>query len=145
MATAFKSDQITKIDSVPVQHVAPDELGGRVRRAYFSKQLPASGLAIGDTIDLVILPLGARVEGGQFVWDTAQGATATTAIGIAGTVGKYFAAAVTNALTVFRMADTIAQNYGVKTTVAERVIATNAAAAWTANSIIKGHVDYVVD
>lgn len=145
MATAFKSDQTTLTDAVPKSLIAPDELGGKVRRAYFTKTLPGSGLATGDSIDLVDLPIGARVLGGQFCWDAGQGVTATTAIGYSGATGRYFAAAVTNATTIFRIADTQAQNYGDKLTAAKRILATNAAAAWTASSVFKGHIDYIVE
>lgn len=145
MASTFKSDQVTKLDSIPVVHVPVDELGGRVRRAYFSITLPAAGLAAGDDIDLTVLPDGARIMGGQFVWDTAQGVVATTAIGYAGATGRYFAAAVTNATTINRIADTIAQNTGDKLSGGKRIKATNAAAAWTASSVLKGWIDYVVD
>lgn len=145
MAQTFKSDQYTKLDAVPVVHVAVDELYGRVRRATFTITLPGSGLATGDDIDLCPLPNGARILGGQFCWSAGQGVTATTAIGYAGDTGRYFAAAVTNATTVFRIADTQAQNYGDKLTGPKRLKATNAAAAWTASSVLKGHVDFVID
>jgi hypothetical protein len=111
----------------------------------FTITLAGSGLAIGDDIRLGELPIGARIVGGQFVWGTAQGAAATMAVGIAGSTGKYFAAAVTNALTVFRMADTIAQNHSVVLTAREVVLATNAVAAWTVSSALKGWIEYLVD
>ncbi len=145
MATAFQSDQVTNLNAVPRQMLKPADLHGRVRRAFFTKTLPGSGLAIADTIDLIPLPAGARVTGGQFCWDQTQGATATTAIGIAGATGKYFAAAVTASANVFRIADTQAQNYGATEAALVTLVATNAAAAWTASSVLKGHVDYVVD
>jgi hypothetical protein len=131
-----------KTQNVPVDHVSPDEWGGRVRRMYFEVTVPTSG--IGDTMTLGYIPAGARVCGGSFAFSAAQGATATTAIGIAGTTGKYRAAAVTNATTPFRIADSVADNLGSKTTARELVIATNAAATWTAGSF-KGYIDYVVD
>ena len=142
MATAFLSDQETKFQSNPTRKVGTDEGGGDAQRVYFSKTLPSSGLALGDTIALCRLPSGARVLGGQFCWDQTQGATATTAIGISGTTGKYFAAAVTASAAVFRIGDTQAQNFGVLTTAEEAVLATNAAAAWTASSILRGYIDY---
>jgi len=145
MATVFNSDQMAVILANPPGMNNSQVMGGRTRKMCFTKTLPASGLATGDSILLGELPIGARIVGGQFVWGTAQGATATTAIGITGTTGKYFVAAVTNALTVFRLADTLAQNYGAVLTAREVVQALNAAAAWTADSVLKGHIDYLVD
>ena len=144
MAT-FLSDQMTLLAAVPRSMVKSNEFGGRTRRAWFSITLPASGLATGDNITLCEIPAGARITGGNFRWGTAQGVTATTAIGIAGTTGKYFVAAVTNDLLVKQVADTIAHNYGVALTARETIIATNAAAAWAASSVLKGHIEYTVD
>lgn len=142
MATAFLSDQETKFQSNPPRKVGTDEGAGDVQRVYFSKTLPSSGLAIGDTIALCRVPAGARVVGGQFCWNATQGATATTAIGISGTSDKYFAAAVTASAAVFRLGDTQAQNFGAQTTAEEAIIATNAAAAWTASSVLRGFIEY---
>lgn len=149
MATVFNSDQQTAILSTSGKAPASD-VGGRVRRLYFSKTLPASGLATGDSIICGPLPKNARILGGQFVWDTAQGVTATTAVGDAGSTGRYFAAAVTNALTIFRIADTYAQNYGYSvpaptSTNDNNLQLLNAAAAWTASSKVSGHIDYMTD
>lgn len=141
MANA-NSVAIAKLVSVPVEHVKPNEMGGRVRRMYFEVTVPTSGA--GDTMTLGRIPKGARVAGGSFAFSAAQGATATTAIGIAGTTGKYRTAAITNATTPFRIADTTAENLGAETTSEETILATNAAAAWTAGTF-KGYIDYVSD
>jgi hypothetical protein len=139
MATAFLSDQATKYSASPGQKLSQTEGGGDQMAIFFSKTLPASGLAIGDTIELCRLPAGVRVLGLVFAWDTAQGGTATMAVGISGTTGKYFTAALTNALTQFAGANTIVQNYGALTTAEETVLATNAAAAWTVSTTLRGH------
>jgi hypothetical protein len=125
--------------------VNSNEYGGRSRKAFFSKTLASSGLATGDTIALCRIPKGARIMGGSFCWDTAQGGTATLAIGITGTTGKYLVAAVTNATTNVAFANSIATNLGAVTTAEEAILATNAAAAWTASSILRGWIEYVVD
>lgn len=139
MATAFLSDQATKYTAAAGQKLNPNEAGSDLSPIFFSKTLPSSGLAIGDTIELCRIPPGVRVLGLVFSWDTAQGATATMAVGISGTTGKYFTAALTNALTQFAGANTIVQNYGAVTTAEETILATNAAAAWTASSTLRGH------
>jgi hypothetical protein len=137
------SAQITQILAVPTEHVKVNELGGRVRTAYFSvAAVPTSGA--GDTMTLTRIPKGARVIRGVLQFTVAQGATATTAIGISGTTGKYRAAAVTNATTEFVFATTAAENMGSETTAEETIIATNAAAAWTA-AAFRGYIQYVVD
>src|SRR4029434_8184609 len=91
MATAFKSDQETASAASPPRKIGPSELG-KPYIAVFTHTLASSGLAIGDTIDLCDLPVGARVLYGEFCWSATQGATATTAIGITGPAAKYFAA-----------------------------------------------------
>lgn len=139
MATAFLSDQATKYSANPPQKLVSNEAGSDMSPIFFSKTLPSSGLAIGDTIELCRIPAGVRVLGLVFAWDTAQGGTATMAVGISGTTGKYFTAALTNALTQFAGANTIVQNYGAVTTAEETILATNAAAAWTASTTLRGH------
>jgi hypothetical protein len=140
MATAFLSDQETKFQANPGQKVGPVD-AGRVMAIPFTKTLPGSGLATGDTIALCRLPAGSRVLGGQFCWDQTQGATATTAIGISGTTGKYFAAAVTASAAAFALGTTQGTGYcGTALAAEEAVIATNAAAAWTASSVLRGHI-----
>jgi hypothetical protein len=136
------SDQIGKILSNPVQHVKPNEWGGRLRVAYFS--VPAVPTGLGDTMTLCKLPKGARVLGGKFAFSVAQGTTATTAIGTASNSGKYRAAAVTNSTSEFPIASTISENYGVELSNDETIIATNGAAAWSAASFA-GHILYSVD
>jgi hypothetical protein len=136
------SAQIAKVVATPVEHVKVNEWGGRLRYAFFSVAAVPTGA--GDTMTLCRIPAGARIVGGKFVFSVAQGATATTAIGIAGTAAKYRTAAITNALTEFLIASTVAENYGLELTAGETIIATNAAAVWTAASF-SGHIAYLVD
>lgn len=132
---------IAKLVSNPIEHVKPNEMGGRVRRAYF--QVDVVPVGAGDTMTLCRIPKGARVMGGSLAFSAAQGATATTAIGIAGATGKYRAAAITNATTPFVFAEDTTTG-GLETTTDETIIATNAAAVWT-TGVFKGHLDYVLD
>lgn len=136
------SDQIANAVAVPVVHNKPNEDGGRVRRKYFKVGTVPTGS--GDTMTLCKLPKGARVLGGRFWFSVAQGVTATTAIGISGTTGKYRTAAITNALTGFAIADSIVENVGEETTAEETILATNAAAAWAASNF-RGYMEYMVD
>ena len=141
MATAFLSDTETLIAAS--RKIGPADVGDK-HTVFFSKTLAASGLATGDTIALCRLPAGARVLYGEFCWSATQGATATTAIGITGTAAKYMAAAVTASTAKFPFAATQALGYGAALTADEVVIATNAAAAWTASSVLRGHIDYML-
>jgi hypothetical protein len=136
------STQIANLIADPVVHLRPDEQGGRVRRNYFTATVPTAGVA--DTMTLTRIPAGVRVMGGRIWFSAAQGAAATTAIGIAGTTGKYRAAAVTNATTGFPLAESIVENQGALTTAMETILATNAAATWTAGTF-RGFIEYVVD
>ena len=136
------SAQITAIASASGK-TSVTELAGRLRVAYFSvAAVPVVGIA--DTMTLTKLPKGAKPLRGVLQFTVAQGATATTAIGIAGTTGKYMVAAVTNATTEVVFLTTAATNMGVNTTAEETIIATNAAATWTA-SAFSGYIIYVVD
>jgi hypothetical protein len=121
--------------------ISANESHGRIRAAYFSCVVPTVGIA--DTMTLCTIPKGARVLSGSLHLTVAQGATATMAIGISGATGKYRAAAITNATTRFTFADTSA-THGLETTVEETIIATNAAATWTA-ATMTGYIEYVVD
>lgn len=142
MATAFLSDQETAVNASPPRKIAASQ-SGKITRVFFSHTLAASGLAIGDTIALCRLPVGAVPLYGEFCWSATQGATATTAIGISGTAAKYFAAAVTASTAKFPFVATQALGYGTALTAAETVLATNAAAAWTASSVLRGYIDYM--
>ena len=144
MAT-FNSDQYTLTQKAIPSKVSSNQWGGRLRRQYFTITLPAAGLATGDIINLGKLPPKSRILGGQFNWGTAQGITATTAVGTVASSGRYFAAAVTNSLAVVRIADTAAQNFGDELAAETLLIVTNAAAAWTASSVLQVIVDYIVD
>lgn len=132
----------TQITNMAAYRDTANATGGRLRYAYFTCVVPTVGIA--DTMTLTKLPKGARTVGGQIQFTVAQGATATTAVGIAGTTGKYFVAAVTNATTLFAMINSTTTNYGSETAAEETIIATNAAATWTAATCY-GHIAYLTD
>jgi hypothetical protein len=132
----------TQITNMTSYRDTANATGGRLRYAYFTCTVPTTGIA--DTMTLTKLPKGARVLGGRLQFTVAQGATATTAIGISGTTGKYFVAAVQNVTTYTEMAKNVTENYGTETTAEETIIATNAAATWTAATCY-GHIAYLTD
>jgi len=139
---SLNSDQMTL--SAAGSKIKSNEQGGKVRTLYFSFTVPAVP-NIGDIVSLGVLPVGARVLGGQFQWSVVAGAAATIAIGYTGASGRYFTAAVTNALTIFRIADTALQFYGDELAASQTILATNAVAAWPVADVCKGHLLYVVD
>ena len=145
MAQTFKSDQRTNDTAVPVVASRANERGGKKRVFYFKATLPGSGLAIGDDIDLVMIPAGHRIVGGEFSWNAASGAAATIAIGVVGTTGKYKAALVTNDATARPLAQTQAENFGDVLASDTIIKATNAVAAWVVSTILMGHIDTVLE
>ena len=132
----------TQITNMAAYKDTANATGGRLRGAYFNVAVVPVGA--GDTMTLTKLPKGARVVGGWVQFGAAQGATATTAIGISGTAAKYRVAAITNALTQFAIADTAAVGAGTETTAEETIIATNAAAVWTTTTF-HGIIWYMTD
>lgn len=148
MAIVFNSDQYAKVIGTPSKLVKPNEFGGRLRVFFASCTLGAT-VAIGDTIQLGVLPIGARLIEGNFCWSATQGASATTAIGtIVGattTAAAYFAAAATASAAKFAFLATQALGYGTVLTAATLVLVTNATAAWTAASVFNLELKYIVD
>lgn len=132
----------TQITNMAAYRDTSNATGGRVRKAYFTCTVPTTGIA--DTMTLTKLPKGARVLGGRIQFTVAQGASATTAVGIAGTTGKYFVAAVQNVTTYVEMAKNATENFGSETTAEETIIATNAAATWIAATCY-GYIEYMTD
>ena len=132
----------TQITNMNAYKDTANATGGRVRKAYWSCTVPTSGA--GDTMTLTKIPKGARVLGGGIQFSVAQGATATWAIGISGTTGKYRAAATANNTTMNLFASTPTENFGTETTAEETIIATVAAAAGTAATSV-GYIEYMTD
>ena len=118
----FKSDQITKLDNVPVDKLTPDEAHGRQRIAYFKFTAPTGGLAIADTIDLCEVPSGR--PGGA----------------------SHSAAAITvSAAGAALFGNTQALNYGEKLTEKARVFATLAGGTMAQGLVLEGHVNSVAE
>ena len=90
MATV-NSTQYANTASVPPTLNKPNELGGRVRVAYFSYVVGTAGLGNGDIVNLTLLPTGSRVIGGRLTWD-ALGTSVTVKVGYSGSDAKYLSA-----------------------------------------------------
>jgi len=136
MPTEFLSDQErarSGSGAAPPRKLRAAEVGGRDVMC-FNATLPASGLAIGDTIRLGPLRADVRVLGGELFWDRPQGG-ATVAVGIAREPAKYGGGCTD------RFAATFA-THGLVTTTEEMLFATNEVEAWPAGSVLAGYVWY---
>jgi hypothetical protein len=125
MAQTF-APEVAGLGTIPSTKANGGVQGGRVRR--FRATVPFAGQGIGDTVVLAEVPAGYTFAYGVMNNTATFGGTATIAIGVEGTAGKYRAAAVQTA--------TGPQLFGLASAAddapleaAERVILTVAAAA----------------
>ena len=82
------------IDGLPaVKPSATVGHGGRLRCFRGSYTLTGTAVTVADTLNMCIMPAGTIWQGGEITTGVSL-ATSTLAIGIAGTTGKYRAAAV---------------------------------------------------
>jgi hypothetical protein len=139
----FKSSQITKIDSPDYDQLKPNEAHGRLRVAYFDVVTPA-GVLINEICELVELPVGARVLGGNIAHG-ALGASATGSVGYVGQAGRYASAVSMAVAGNYALAGNLTQNYGDELATRVRLNMTFQGANPAAGITIRGHVVYVVD
>ncbi|MGP1395400.1 MAG: hypothetical protein ACTS3R_07800 [Inquilinaceae bacterium] len=91
---AFLGTQMAKLAAVPPRKISVADAGGRAR--VFNETVPLTAQASGDTIDVAVLPQGARVLYGVLVSSVSLG-TATVAVGTASAPAKYRAATTVTA------------------------------------------------
>lgn len=94
MAQTF-APEVAGLGTVPTTNANGGVQGGRLRR--FRATVPFAGQAIADTVVLADVPAGYTFAYGVINNTATFGASATIAIGVAGTAGKYRAAAVQTA------------------------------------------------
>ena len=119
--------EVAGAGTIPTNMANGGVQGGRVRR--FRATIPYAGQASGATIVLADVPAGFTFAYGVINASATAGASATIAVGTAGTAGKYRAAAVfttANTPTLFGVADAVDD---APLTAPERVIATIGAAS----------------
>lgn len=148
MPIAYKSTQQTDLDAIPRKNLKPNELGGRIRIAFWTFTTGSvTAPDVNDTIDLVTLPKGARILGGQTVNEamSSAGGTAGVSIGIAGAAAKYASALDLDAAGSDLFANTIALNYGEVLAAETKIIATVTGEAWATSKKFYGHILYAVD
>ena len=141
----FLSDQVTKLDASPREQLSTNELGGRVRQAFFNFVVPAGNAAISDTIVLQEVPAGARILGGKIAFEamsTGAGA-ASVQLGDGTDATKYLGTTSVDAAGEADFANTVALNYGEKLTQKLRLTATVVTEAWAAGQRFTGHVLFV--
>lgn len=140
--TARYSTQMDKLhNQVPKTLPLNAEFGGHVHIQI--ADIPLAAQASGDTIEVALLPKGARVLNWQLLTDTSLG-SATVALGTAASAAKYKAAAV------FTTTDTISSGMlaaaGLAVLTAEEtVLLTIAAAALPASGNLRVAMFYSLD
>lgn len=133
----FYSNEMRGVADVPRNLVGNEALGGRVRvfRATIPLDAPnlnstSAGTVItsADPVVLARVPAGYRFAGGELVSSVSLG-TSTVAIGIAGTTGKYRAAAVFTAVDTPTNFGTAASFAAAPLAAEEEIIMTTATAS----------------
>lgn len=120
--------------------ISSGDAHGEVR--WFNERVNLATQTTSDTIEVAKLPIGARVCYGVLTTDTSLG-SATVAIGITGTTGKYRAAATftaTNTPTLFG----VVAGQGEALTAEEVVFITIATASLPSSGILRVMLFYVV-
>ena len=140
MAT-FNSAEFTRFNTGVDVNV--NEWGGRLRVAYFSVAA-ITGLAQNDLVNLTKVPAKARVIGGR-IDHGAYGASVTLDIGISGDSDKYLSALDISSAGQSDIANTLALNQGVATTVEETIQALFEAANPSDVVVMSGYLLYVID
>lgn len=142
MAVHYGTQMAKLHNSTPIQLPAVSDVHGRVR--VFNETVTlASGLNTSDAIEVAQLPKGARVLYGVLTTDTSLGSS-TVAIGIAGSTGKYRAAATftaTNTPTLFG----VATGTGTPLAAEETVVVTIGTANLPASGTLRVMIFYSLD
>lgn len=143
MATV-KSTQKTNRDATPIVKLDPMDVG-KVKVAFFEYTTPTGNLAIGDVIELVVLPANVRILTGYAAWEamSSGAAVADVIIGISGATSRYLGVTSVDAAGSADFANTIALNFGDKRTAETTIIATAGTEAWIAAKKFFGYVLYV--
>lgn len=136
----FQGVQMAKLQATPVVVPDPGFVDGTVR--VFNERVNLATQTTADTIEICRLPNGSIPLYGRMITDTAFGITATVAIGITGTTGKYRAAATFNTADTWEAFGVVA-NVGEALTAEETVFVTIAAASLPASGIWRIQFYYV--
>ena len=113
-------------------------------RRQFIESLTYAAQGTTDTVAIARLPKGAIVTGGRIMTSVTT-ATATMAIGITGTTGKYRAAAAFTTTDTWEELGIDTTTFNVALTAEEEVIITIGTAALPASGTLLVQFDYVFD
>jgi len=158
-ATAInsRSNELAQILAPLYGPLKPNQQHGRVRLAVFTKTFAAE--AAGEDVALCVLPKGARILGGEFIFSATLGGTATISFGLMDKAGSgfidtllsvsdnvalLFAATALTATAKQVLAATVALSYQYETEKELYVTCTTAAAAM-GTQVLTGHILYAVD
>lgn len=140
--TVFYGAQMSKLrNTVPQDLPAVADVHGRVR--VFNEKVTLASQTTADMIEVAKLPKGARVLYGLLTSSVSLGSS-TIAIGVAGTTGKYRAAAVFTAVDA-PTAFGVAANIGEPLAAEEIVFLTIGAATLPASGTLRVKVFYTLD
>ena len=154
MATLYSNQKTKWSQNVPSEKIDTNELGGRIRVAFADITLASA--AIGDVVQLVNLPNGARIIDG-YLTNAALGASTTLSVGnaayknAAGTVvnaaaAGYLAAVDTSAAARTDIFATIALGAGSVVNANEDGLPITATlAGGAASGVVQIAIRYVVD
>ena len=131
MTTTY-ANEIANIDAIPSVNASGGLQGGRMRR--FRATVPYAGQGVGHDVILARVPAGYVFAYGVLTASATAGTTATVAIGVTGSTGKYRTAATftaANTPTLFGNAAAVGEAAPagvteVKLTVAEAALPTSA-------------------
>jgi hypothetical protein len=117
---------------------------GKKYVAYFTAETLAAGGAIGDWINAVVLPAGARIVGGRLSWDAMTGGTQKIEIGYTGATARYYAAtAMGTSEGDLDFARVISENFGDVLAAETTIQILNSVAAWTASKTVSGYIEFI--
>ena len=114
--------EVAGVSTIPTTQNSGGFQGARVR--CFRATLPYDGQASGDDIVLAVVPAGYTFAYGMIVASATAGASATIAIGVTGTTGKYRTAATFTAANTPTLFGNAAAMDDTALTSAETVLAT---------------------
>lgn len=142
-----QSDQYAKLATTPPGMNPSGDMRGRLRVAFWTFTTPGGGVGINDTIELVELPVGARLLGGKTVNEamTSGAGAAQYDIGYAGDAARYGAAIDVDAAGEDFFGNTFALKYGDVMTVRRVLMATVKTEAWAAAKRFDGEIRFVID
>jgi hypothetical protein len=143
MAAGINSTQYANRVAVPTK-ANPKNTFGKVYRAYFTAETLAAGGAIGDWINAVVLPAGARIVGGRLTWDAMTGGTQQVEVGYTGATAQFLASvAMGTSEGDVNFAELLSDGFGDALATETTIQILNSVAAWTASKTIAGYVEFI--